>query len=254
MSLFGKITGVAIASLVLAGGLLAQSVQPRPAKNIVLVHGAFADGSGWRPVYDILTRGGYRVSIVQQPLTSFAEDVAATKSVLDQQDGRTVLVGHSYAGAVISAAGSDPKVAALVYVASFQPDAGEAISDLVSRYPPPNDAVRPRGEGFLELDPSKFPAAFAADLPEAQARFMAASQRPIAAAAFSTRTPRAAWREKPSFAILATGDRALSPDLQRWMYKRSGSKVTELNASHAVFASQPAAVAKVIEGAARAAR
>jgi pimeloyl-ACP methyl ester carboxylesterase len=222
------------------------------AKNIVLVHGAFVDGSGWRPVYDILKKRGYNVSIVQLPLTSVSDDVAATKAVLARQNGSTVLVGHSYGGSVISASGDDQKVTALVYVAAFQPDTGEAIGALTSKFAPPSDAVRPIGQGFLELDRLQYANVFAADLPRGEAEFMAASQKPIAASAFAAQSAGAAWRTKPTYAILASQDRALSPDLQRWMYKRSGSKVTEVKASHAVYASQPEVVARVIETAARA--
>jgi pimeloyl-ACP methyl ester carboxylesterase len=253
MASLRTITASALAFLALAGSATAQPAR-EPAKNIVLVHGAFADGSGWRAVYDILKKDGYRVSIAQPPLTSLADDVEATRRLLAQQEGKTVLVGHSYAGAVITVAGDDPKVSALVYVAGFQPDKGEAIGDLVSKFPPPNDAVRPTGAGFLELDPKKFPAVFAGDMPRADAEFLAVSQQPIAAAAFGMPVLSSAWRQKPSFGIVTTHDRALSPDLQRWMYKRSGSTVTEVQSSHAVYASHPAAVAKVIKAAAHAAR
>jgi pimeloyl-ACP methyl ester carboxylesterase len=197
-----------------------------------------------------LVKDGYRVSIVQEPLTGLADDVAATKRVLDQQDGPVVLVGHSYGGSVISIAGADPKVSQLVYVAAFQPDVGETAGQLISKFSPPNDAVQPAGEGYLRLDPAKFASAFAADVPTAVAGFMAASEFPIAAASFSAPTSAAAWRTKPSYAILTTQDRAVNPDLQRWMYERSGAKVTSVDASHAVYISQPKVVARVIEEAA----
>ena len=220
------------------------------ARNIVIVHGAFVDGSGWRAVYDILEKDGYRVSIVQEPLTGLADDVAATKRVLEQQDGPVVLVGHSYGGSVISVAGADPKVGALVYVAAFQPDVGETAAQLLSKFAPSSDAIQPAGDGYLRLDPAKFAAFYAADLAPAEAKFMAASQFPIAAASFSAPTSAAAWRTKPSYAVLTTQDQAVNPDLQRWLYERSGAKVTSVAASHAVYISQPKVVARVIEEAA----
>jgi pimeloyl-ACP methyl ester carboxylesterase len=242
--------------LMAAAALLAVSVttgaaaQPDAARNVVIVHGAFVDGSGWRAVRDILVKDGYRVSIVQEPLSGLADDVAATKRVLDQQDGPVVLVGHSYGGSVISVAGADPKVSRLVYVAALQPDVGESTGQLIAQFEPVTDAFQPAGEGYLQLDPAKFASAFAADVPPADAAFMAASEFHTAAAAFSAPVSAAAWRTKPSYAILTTHDHALSPDLQRWMYQRSGAKVTTVAASHAVYMSQPAVVAKVIEEAA----
>jgi pimeloyl-ACP methyl ester carboxylesterase len=220
-------------------------------KAIVLVHGALADGSGWRAVYDILKHDGYSVSIVQEPLTSLADDVAATKRVLERQSEPVVLVGHSYGGTVISVAGTDPKVKALVYVAALQPDAGESTGQLVASMKAVSDDIKPTSDKFLFLDPAKFPADFAADLPKDVAEFMAISQAPVSAEAFSAKLPDVAWHDKPSYGIVATQDKALNPDLERWMYKRSGAKVTEVQASHAVYMSQPAAVAKVIEDAAR---
>ena len=224
---------------------------PPKARNIVLVHGAFVDGSGWRSVYDILERDGYHVSVVQEPLTGLAEDIQATKRVIEQQNGPVVLVGHSYAGAIITDVGNDPKVHALVYVAAFQPDANETIGQLTSMFAPPNNAVQSTPDGYLYVDPAKFRATIAADIPPSEVEFLADSQQPIAAKSFATPTSTAAWHIKPSYAVLTTQDHAINPQLQRWMYQRSGAKVTEVNASHAVFASQPAAVARVIEEAAR---
>ena len=241
----------ATALLTLSGTAAAETRSGGAIRNIVIVHGAFTDGSGWRAVYDILEKDGYRVTIVQEPLTGLADDVAATKRVLDQQDSPVVLVGHSYGGSVISVAGADPKVSRLVYVAAFQPDVGETAGQLVSKFAAPNDAIQPAGEGFLRLDPTKFAAAFAADVPTSEARFMAASQFPIAAASFGAPTSAAAWRTKPNYAILTTQDHAVNPDLQRWMYERSGAKVTTVAASHAVYISQPQVVARVIEEAAK---
>jgi pimeloyl-ACP methyl ester carboxylesterase len=244
--------------LVMAAALLALEgtaiAEPRPegaARNIVIVHGAFADGSGWRAVHDILEKDGYRVSIVQEPLTGLADDVAATKRVLDLQDGPVVLVGHSYGGSIISIAGTDPKVSRLVYVAALQPDVGETASQLLSKFPDRNTAVQPAGEGYLRLDPAKFAATFAGDVAPAEARFMAASQVPIAVAAFGAPATAAAWRIKPSYALLTAHDVAANPDLQHWMYERSGAKVTTVEASHAVYVSQPKIVARVIEEAAK---
>lgn len=222
-------------------------------KNIVLVHGANTDGSGWRGVFDILTKDGYHVSVVQQPLTGLADDVAATKRVIDRQDGPVVLVGHSYGGAIITVAGADPKVHALVYVAAVQPDIGETTSKLAASMPGevPASDLELTSDGFIFVDPARFAADVAADLPQAKARYLANAQMPVAAAAFDAPVTVAAWRGKPSYGIVATADRALNPKLARWMYKRSGAKTTEIEASHLVYISQPAAVARVIERAAR---
>lgn len=240
-------------ALVIAASANAQSSPPSGARpSVVLVHGALIDGSSWRGVYDVLTRDGYRVSIVQQPLTGFDEDVAATRRVIDQQDGPVVLVGHSYGGSIITVAGSDPKVKALVYVAALQPDVGETSGEVAPAMPPASNDLRQTQDGFIFLDPMKFAADFGADLPQAQADFMARSQMPVSGAVFNAKLPTAAWRDKPSYAIIATEDRALNPERARWMAKRAGSKITELKASHAVLISQPDAVAQVIETAARA--
>jgi pimeloyl-ACP methyl ester carboxylesterase len=232
---------------------LGASVAPAAAaaRNVVLVHGALADGSGWRGVYDILTKDGYHVSIVQEPLTGLDEDVAATRRILDQQDGPVVLVGHSYGGTVITVAGVDPKVRALVYVAALQPDASETANDLAASKPAPSNDIKPTPDKFLFLDRDKFAADFAADLSKDVAEFMAASQVPVAVAAFTAKLPAAAWHDKPSYGIVATEDKALNPDLERSMYARSHAKVTEVKGSHAIYISQPRAVADVIEEAAR---
>jgi pimeloyl-ACP methyl ester carboxylesterase len=223
-------------------------------KNIVLVHGANTDGSGWRSVYDILKRDGYNVSVVQQPLTGLADDVAATQRVIDRQDGPVILVGHSYGGTIITVAGADPKVRALVYVAALQPDVGESTGQLAASMPGdfPGSDIVPTKDGFLFVDPAKFAADVAADLPKAQAEYMANAQMPVAATAFDAPVTVAAWHDKPSYGIIATADRALNPKLARWMYQRSGAQITEVKgASHLVYISQPAAVAGVIETAAR---
>jgi pimeloyl-ACP methyl ester carboxylesterase len=247
---------IALAAVAIAAS---PAVEAAPAaigrvKNIVLVHGANTDGSGWRAVYDILTKDGYRVSVVQQPLTGLADDVAATKRVIDQQDGPVILVGHSYGGTIITVAGADPKVRALVYVAALQPDVGETTSQLAASMPGavPSSDLKPTSDGFIFVDSTKFAADVAADLPPGQAKYMANAQMPVAAAAFDAPVTVAAWREKPSYGIVATADRALNPLLARWMYKRSGAEMTEIKASHLVYISQPGAVARVIERAARA--
>jgi pimeloyl-ACP methyl ester carboxylesterase len=246
------ILGVMAALAIAAGGNAESVPLPRTAATIVLVHGALIDGSSWRGVYDELTRDGYRVRIVQQPLTGLEADVAATRRVLDQVDGPVILVGHSYGGTIITVAGSDPKVKALVYVAALQPDIGETTNQLVPPNPSLSNDFKMSQDGFISLDPAKFAADFGADLPKAKAAFMAHAQMPVAGAAFETKLTAAAWRDKPSYAIVATQDRALKPELAQWMAKRAHSKVTVIKASHAVAISQPRAVARVIETAARA--
>jgi len=225
---------------------------PVAVKNVVIVHGAFADGSGWRAVTDILEKDGFNVSIVQEPLTSLEEDVAATQRVLARVDGPVVLVGHSYGGMVITQAGNDPKVASLVYVAAAAPAEGETAFGLLSSLPAKSTGVAPTKDGYLFLDPKVFQADFAADVPEATTTFMALSEMPASVKAFTTPVTNPAWKTKPSYGIVSTQDRTINPDLERSMYKRAGAKVTEINASHAVFLSQPKAVAAVIEAAARA--
>lgn len=242
---------IALAALWLLVGLT--RAEANTIKNIVLVHGANTDGSGWRGVYDILTKDGFHVSIVQQPLSGLADDVAATQRVLDLQDGPVVLVGHSYGGAIITVAGADPKVKALVYVAALQPDKGESVTKLASSMPGdiPASDLKPTKDGFLFVDPDKFAADVAADVPKAQAQFMAHAQMPVAAAAFDAPVTVAAWRDKPSYAVIATEDRALSRKLAHFMYTRSRAQVTEIKGSHLVYVSQARAVARVIEKAAR---
>lgn len=229
----------------------AEPAAPPGAKNIVLVHGAFVDGSGWRVVHDILIHKGYKVSVVQLPHTTLSEDVAAARDLVDEQDGPVVLVGHSYGGSVITMAGARGKVKALVYVAGLQPDVGESVAQLAASMPAASDDVRTTRDGHLYFDRAKFGADFAGDLTTNRTDFMAASQVPVTSAAFAAGAWTAAWHDKPSYGIVATEDRALNPDLQRWMYKRAGAKVTEIKASHAVYISQPEAVAQVIEEAAR---
>ena len=243
-----------IAAAVAAVALVSAAVGParaEPARNIVLVHGAFADGSGWKPVADILRKDGYVVSIVQEPETSLADDLAATNRILDRQSGPAVLVGHSYGGAVITEAGNNAHVASLVYVAAFAPDEGEKLGPLLGSIAPAANSIAPTADGFLLVDQAKFPADFAADLPAAEAQFMAISQVPINAGVLGTPITAPAWKAKPSYGIVATQDRMINPDLERSMYKRAGAKVTEIAGSHAIFVSQARAVAAVIEKAAR---
>ena len=252
MSVF-KTAAIGLTAVLLSSAAISAPAFAR-ARNVVLVHGALVDGTGWRGVYDILTKDGYNVSVVQQPLTGLDDDVAATRRVLDQQDGDTVLVGHSYGGTIITVAGADPKVTALVYVAALQPEKGESTGQLVQSMPSPSNDIKPTPDGFLFLDPAKFPADFGADLPQDLAAFMARSQMPVAMAAFTAPVPVAAWHDKPSYGIVAKDDMTLSPDLERSMYKRSGAKVTEIDGSHALYISRAGAVAEVIEEAARNAR
>jgi pimeloyl-ACP methyl ester carboxylesterase len=243
---------IAFALMMVMGGTMVHAESKPAAKDIVIVHGALVDGSAWRAVYDILSKDGYHVTLVQEPLTGLAEDVEATKRTIDQQKGPIVLVGHSYAGSVITVAGTDPRVKALVYVAALQPDAGEASGQLLSKFAPPNDAMRatPTPDKYFFLPPGRFRETYAADVSPSDAQFLADSQQQLAEKALGAPVSVAAWRTKPSYAILTTEDRVVSPELQRWMYQRSGAKVTEINASHAVFISQAALVARVIETAA----
>jgi pimeloyl-ACP methyl ester carboxylesterase len=222
-------------------------------KNVVLVHGAFADGSGWEGVYNILSKKGYNVTVVQNPLTSLEDDVAAVNRALDKQDGPVVLVGHSWGGAVITEAGNSPKVVSLVYVAAFQPDAGEtALKWAMDAAPAPeNGILNPDATGFVYYDKAKFHAGFCADLSKEKSDFMFASQGPLGAKGFGTPISQAAWKTKPSWGIVATGDKSINPETERKMYLRSNTKITELNGSHVIFISKPKEVAAVIEAAAK---
>jgi pimeloyl-ACP methyl ester carboxylesterase len=223
------------------------AAQSPAIKNIVIVHGAFSDGSGWKGVYTILTKKGYHVTIVQNPLTSLDDDVEATKRILAQQDGPVVLVGHSWAGTVITQAGVDPKVVALVYVAAFQPDKGETSNQWAGSQPrDPSMRVTADNKGFVFFDRETFHAGFCADLNQATADFMNASQQPIVGQCFATPVTEVAWKDKPSYGIVATEDKAINPDAERNMYKRANDKITEIKGSHAIFISQPEAVAQVI--------
>ncbi|MBU9844525.1 alpha/beta fold hydrolase [Rahnella ecdela] len=236
-------------SLVLS--VYAQSSMAAPVKNIVLVHGAFVDGSGWDPVARILNKAGYNVSIVQEPQTSLADDVAATRRVLALQSGKSLLVGHSYAGMIISDAGNDPSVAGLVYIAAFQPEQGDSLLSLAKKYPPAAQSITETPDHFLYIKPENFHADFAADLPVKETNLLAHSQLMPAVAAFTAPAGVPAWKTKPSWAVVATQDRAINPELERFMAKRAHSTVTELKGNHAIYASQPEKIAAVIEKAAQ---
>ena len=223
------------------------------APTIVLVHGGFADGSGWRGVYDLLKRDGHDVRIVQEPNLSLEGDVAATNMITGAQSGPVILVGHSYGGAVITEAGNAPEVAALVYIAAFAPDAGESVETLLGTFPPgePNagDAILPPQDGFLFLDREKFHESFAADVSAEEAAFMADSQVPWGVEALGGTVSEAAWRSKPSWYLVATEDRMIPPPVQRQMSERAGSTVEEAAGSHAIYVSRPDVVADLIRSA-----
>ena len=240
---------VLIAALSIAFAASAHSA----VKSVVLVHGAFADGSGWKAVADILEHDGYAVHVVQEPETSFEADVAATRLVLEQS-GPCVLVGHSYGGMIITEVGSHPAVRSLVYVAAFEPEVGETAGGLQDKKPPASKSVVPVGGGFVAVKPDAFPADFAADVPKRVAHFMAVSQVPIAVEIFGAKATVAAWSQKPSYAVIAQQDRMINPDLERFMATRAKSEAIELPGSHAIFLSHPKEVAALIEKAASAAQ
>ena len=221
-------------------------------KNVVLVHGGFVDGSGWQGVYNHLKNDGYNVTVVQNPTTSLADDVAVTKRALAAQNGPAILVGHSYGGVVVTEAGNDPKVAGLVYIAAFVPDKGESVSSLIKDPPPaaPVPPILPPQDGYLFLDRTKFRASFAADVSPDAAAFMADSQVPWGLEALNGAVTEPSWKTKPSWSLVATEDKMIPPDAQRAMSKRAGSSVVEVKGSHAVYVSQPQAVASIITKAA----
>lgn len=220
--------------------------------TVVLVHGGFVDGSGWQPLYSLLRKDGYSVSVVQNPTLSLENDVDATRQVIDAQSEPVVLVGHSYGGAVITEAGNDPNVAALVYIAAFVPDTGESVNTLIEGFPKdvPGPPILPPQDGFLFLDREKFHDSFAADLDADRAAFMADSQIPWGVDALGGTITEAAWRSKPSWYLIATDDRMIPPPAQREMSERAGSTVEEAAASHSVYVSQPEAVAELVRKAA----
>jgi pimeloyl-ACP methyl ester carboxylesterase len=246
------------ACLFMSASAFAQDAKPKdvPVKNIVLVHGAWVDGSGWKPVYDILTKDGYHVSMVQEPLSSLDDDVAAAKRVLDLQNGPTILVAHSYGGSIITEAGEHPNVVGLVYVAAHAPAVGEDESDLGKNMPSFTSkqagAIKKTDDGYTYLNPADFPKDFAADLPLKQAEFESHSQILTAAKVFSQPMKVAAWTTKPSWGIVAGADKIINPDLERWYYERAHSHTTVIpGASHSVYESRPKQVAAVIEDAAK---
>jgi pimeloyl-ACP methyl ester carboxylesterase len=246
------LAGIAAAALLAAS--LAAGDAPAPAgpvKNIVLVHGAFVDGSGWKPVYEMLIERGYDVRVVQEPLTSLEDDVAAVKRIVALQQGPCILVAHSYGGTVITEAGNDPRVAGLVYIAAHEPDTAETESANGKRMPSAASPPLETPDGFLYLDPARFPEDFAADLPHEQAEFEAHSQMLTAAGVFTTPVANPAWKLKPSWALVAGADRIISPDLERTYAKRAHSRTVEVpGASHSVYESHPREVAALIEEAA----
>jgi pimeloyl-ACP methyl ester carboxylesterase len=221
--------------------------------NIVLIHGGFVDGSGWEGVYSILKKDGYNVSVVQNPTISLEGDVTATKRILAAQDGPAILVGHSYGGAVITEAGNDPRVAGLVYITAFAPDKGESVASLIKDPPPgaPVPPILPPQDGYLLLDRAKFAASFAGDVEAEKAAFMADSQVPWGLEALGGEISQPAWKAKPSWYLIATDDKMIPPDAQRAMSKRAGSTVVEVKGSHAIYVSQPEAVAALVEQAAK---
>jgi pimeloyl-ACP methyl ester carboxylesterase len=220
--------------------------------TVVLVHGGFVDGAGWEGVYNILTKDGFNVSVVQNPTTSLADDVAATRLVIAQAQGPVVLVGHSYGGVVITEAGNDPKVAKLVYIAAFAPDKGESVASLIKDPMPgaPVPPILPPQDGFLFLDKAKFAASFAADVETGKAQFMANSQVPWGVDALEGAVSEPAWKKKPSWYLVATDDRMIPPAAQRFMSKRAGANVIESAGSHAIYVSRPSEVAAIIKNAA----
>jgi pimeloyl-ACP methyl ester carboxylesterase len=245
-----------IAFLLFTCGVLSAQTKENRVRNIVLVHGAWADGSGWKDVYDLLVKDGYNVNIVQEPETSFQDDVTAVKRILALQNGPSILVAHSYGGAVITEAGNDPSVVGLVYIAAHMPDSGEKESDDGKRFPSDlakSGAIKKTPDGFTYIDPAQFHELFAADVSGDKAAFMARSQVLNFADNFSATIATAAWRTKPSWVLVAGSDRTINPDLERWYATRAHSHTVEVaGASHLVYVSHPKEVADVIEGAARA--
>ncbi len=236
----------------IGGSLMAQTSKSTTVKNIVLVHGGFVDGSGWQGVYKALKKNGYEVTIIQNSTISLADDVAATRRAIATLNGPVILVGHSYGGAVITEAGNDPRVAGLVYIAAFAPDRGESVASLIKTFPAggPVPPILPPVDGYLLLDKAKFPASFAGDVSPEEASFMADSQVPWGVTALQGGISEPAWKSKPSWYLLTTEDRMIPPDAQRLMSKRADATVVEVKGSHAVYVSQPQAVAHLIEKAA----
>ncbi|MGF6759638.1 alpha/beta fold hydrolase [Paraburkholderia sp. GAS42] len=258
---------VLLCALCVSAGVNAQTAAPAspsappsasvsgPVRNVVLVHGAFVDGSSWNRVIDLLQKKGYHVSAVQNPLSSLADDVAATKRVLARQDGPTILVGHSWGGTVITEAGADaPNVVGLVYITAIAPDVGESTMDMFKHGPsaPAGESIKPDETGFLWFDPAKYHRDFAADVPETQTRILAAAEQPVSGKAFGEPVTQAAWKSKPSWYMVTMKDRAVAPEAQRWMAKRIGATIVSVPSSHLAPMSHPAEVAALIEQAAKA--
>lgn len=248
-----KILAAAAAALSLGATPVLAKDNAEPVKSVVLVHGGFVDGSGWADVYKLLSKDGYKVTIVQNPTNSLEDDVAVTKRAIAAAEGKVILVGHSYGGVVASEAGTDPKVAAVVYIAAFAPDKGESVGSLIANPAPgaPVPPILPPVDGYLFLDKAKFAASFAADVKPEVADFMAASQVPWGVNALAGAVTAPAWRAKKSWYLVASNDKMIPPPAQRAMAARAGSTVKEVAASHSVYVSQPQAVADIIEDAAK---
>ena len=248
-----RIFSVAMLLFASQEGLMSQTNQEQKVRNVVLVHGGLVDGSGWEGVYNALKKSGYAVTVVQEATASFADDVATTKRAIAEQNGPVILVGHSYGGAVITEAGNDPKVAGLVYISAFAPDKGESVSTLIKNPPPgaPVLPILPPVDGYLLFDKAKFPAFFAGDVSPEKAAFMADSQVPWGVNALNGTISEPAWKTKPSWYLLTTEDKMIPPDAQRQMAKRAGATIVEVKGSHSTYVSQPQAVAKLIEKAAK---
>jgi pimeloyl-ACP methyl ester carboxylesterase len=255
MSINALKIGIAALGILGTGNMAISQTAPLHVKNIVLVHGAWVDGSGWKPVYDRLVQDGYTVTLVQEPLTSFSDDVAATKRVLSQQQGSCILVGHSYGGSIITEAGTDSHVVGLVYIAAHMPDAGESEALDGKRFPSivsSANVITKSSDGFTFLEPAAFPTYFAADLPREQASFEARSQIETAQGVFSSVITTPAWKSKPSWMLVAGADKIISPDLERWYAQRAHSHTSEVEgASHSVYESHPTEVVRMIEDAAK---
>jgi pimeloyl-ACP methyl ester carboxylesterase len=252
-----KVPGIAlytvalIATTLLLGRVaVAQSAQPAGIKNVVLVHGAFADGTGWEAVAKILEKDGYTVSVAQPPETSYADDQKYTKAAIDAMGGPVVLVGHSYGGSIITEAGNDPNVAALVYIAAFALDEGESCASIEQAVPQASQAFKPDSNGNWWIEQDHFVADFAADIPRDEAEFMAISQVPISTDAFTHKVTNPAWKTKPTFYMVASSDRSINPIQERMMAKRANAKTVEVNSSHVAYMSHPKEAAKLIEEAA----
>lgn len=248
-----KFFAAAATTLALGAAPLVSAKQAEPVKSVVLVHGGFVDGSGWADVYKLLSKDGYKVTVVQNPTNSLADDVAVTKRAIAAADGQVILVGHSYGGVVVSEAGTDPKVAGVVYIAAFAPDKGESVGSLIANPVPgaPVPPILPPVDGYLFLDKARFAASFAADVKPEVADFMAASQVPWGVDALAGAVTDPAWRSKKSWYIVASDDKMIPPPAQRAMAARAGATVKEVAASHSLYVSQPQAVAAIIEDAAK---